>query len=101
MAMTRWKTLDAFKRELRRDPRFRKRLDALEPEYLVAREIIAARRAADMSQEELAKAIGTSQSRISKWERGEEMPRIHALFRIADATGTKLRVTLDRRKASA
>ena len=101
MILARWKTLDEIKRELLRDPAFRARFEASEPEFLVAREIIAARKASGLSQEELAKAIGTSQSRISKWEHGEETPRIQALDRIAKATGTKLRVSLDRRRVTA
>ena len=45
-----------------------------------------------MSQAALARAIGTSQSRVSKWERGEEAPRVDTLRRIARATGRQLEV---------
>ena len=99
--MSRWKSIEEIKKELLRDRSFRARFEASEPEFLVAREIIAARKASGLSQEELANAIGTSQSRISKWECGEETPRIQALDRIAKATGTKLRVSLDRRRVTA
>ena len=54
--------------------------------------MLAARLAARMSQAALARAIGTSQSRVSKWERGEETPRVDALRRIAKATGRQLEV---------
>jgi len=87
-----WKTLEQFEAQLRGDPAFRTKLDAAEPDYLLAREIVAARLAAKMSQAELAHAIGTSQSRISKWERGQETPRVDALRRIAKATGRQLEV---------
>jgi transcriptional regulator with XRE-family HTH domain len=89
-----WKSLDAFKAELLKDDEFRARFMAGEPDYLVAREIIAARKAAGMSQEALARSIGTSQSRISKWERGEETPRLDALYKIAAATNTEVRLAL-------
>lgn len=92
--MSNWKTLDQFKRELLKDDEFRARFEEHEHEFVVAREILAARRAAGMSQEALAKAIGTSQSRVSKWERGDEMPRIEALYKIARATGTNVEVAL-------
>jgi DNA-binding transcriptional regulator YiaG len=92
--MSEWKTLDAFKNELLKDPDFKSKYDAREPDYLIAREIIAARKAGRLTQEELAKAIGTSQSRISKWERGEETPRFDALFKIADATNTRVELSL-------
>jgi len=90
--MSNWKTLDQFEAQLREDPAFRAKLDEVEPEYLLAREILAARLAARMSQAALARAIGTSQSRVSKWERGEETPRVDALRRIAKATGRQLEV---------
>jgi len=90
--MSNWKTLEQFEAQLREDPAFRAKLDEAEPDYLLAREILAARLAARMSQAALAQAIGTSQSRVSKWERGEEAPRVDALRRIAKATGRQLEV---------
>lgn len=92
--MSKWKTLEEFKKELLRDDQFRARFEDHEHEFVVAREILAARRAAGMSQQVLAKAIGTSQSRVSRWERGDEMPRIEALYKIAQATGTSVEVAL-------
>jgi len=90
--MSDWKTLEQFEEELRRDPALRAKLEASEPDYELAREVLAARMAAKMSQTELARAIGTSQSRVSRWERGEEAPRVEALRRIARATGRRLEV---------
>ena len=90
--MSNWKTLEQFEAQLREDPGFRAKLDESEPDYLLAREILAARLAAKMSQAALARAIGTSQSRVSKWERGDETPRVDALRRIAKATGRQLEV---------
>lgn len=90
--MSKWKTLEQFETEIRRDAAMRAKLDESEPDYQLAREVLAARLAAKMSQTELAKAIGTSQSRVSKWERGEEAPRVDALRRIARATGRRLEV---------
>jgi len=92
--MAEWKTLEKFRQELLEDPEFKARFETLDHEYVIAREILAARKSAGMTQEDLAKAIGTSQSRISKWERGEETPRVEALFRIAKATGTEVQVAL-------
>jgi DNA-binding transcriptional regulator YiaG len=90
--MSDWKTLEQFEEELRRDPALRAKLEAREPDYELAREVLAARLAAKMTQAELARAIGTSQSRVSRWERGEEAPRVEALRRIARATGRRLEV---------
>jgi DNA-binding transcriptional regulator YiaG len=90
--MSKWKTLEQFETEIRRDAAMRAKLDESEPDFLLAREVLAARLSAKLSQAELAKAIGTSQSRVSKWERGEEAPRVDALRRIARATGRRLEV---------
>ncbi len=90
--MSDWKTLEQFETEPRRDPALRAKLEASEPSYGLAREVLAARLAAKMTQAELARAIGTSQSRVSRWERGEEAPRVEALRRIARATGRRLEV---------
>lgn len=94
--MVKWKELDEFTDELLRDPVFKEKFEAGEPDHLIAREILAARRSAGMSQEALAKAIGTSQSRVSKWERAEETPRLEALYKIAAATGHEVHVTFDK-----
>jgi DNA-binding transcriptional regulator YiaG len=45
-----------------------------------------------MSQVAPARGIDTSQGRVSKWERGEETLPVHALRRIARATGRQLEV---------
>jgi len=90
--MSNWKTLEQFEQDLRQDDAFRAKLDEHEPDYLLARAILAARLSAKLSQAALARAIGTSQSRVSKWERAEEAPRIDALRRIAQATGRHLQV---------
>lgn len=92
--MSNWKTLEAFEAELMRDPGFRDSHEGQQSEYAVAREILQARLASGLSQKALADAIGTSQGRVSKWERAEEEPRIEALRRIAVATGRVLVVGL-------
>ena len=46
-----------------------------------------ARRSAGLTQAQLAAAIGTSQSVVSRWERGADSPRIDTLVRILRACG--------------
>src|SRR5680860_130347 len=45
------------------------------------------RRHADLSQAELAERLGTTQSAISRWERGHESPRVDTLGRVLQACG--------------
>lgn len=48
------------------------------------------RRELGMGQEELAKAIGTSQARISRIERGLDNPTLQTLERLKDVLGIRL-----------
>lgn len=61
----------------------------------LAAQLLSARLAAGLSQTELALRLGTSQSRVSAWERGQEAPRLEALPGIVQALGATLRWALD------
>jgi transcriptional regulator with XRE-family HTH domain len=58
--------------------------------------ILQARAAAELSQAQLAKRIGTSQPMIARWESGAQLPSVSSLLRIAEATGFDLAVSLRR-----
>jgi transcriptional regulator with XRE-family HTH domain len=58
-------------------------LSDLDPGALV-REL---RQIEGISQTELARRIGSTQAVVSRWERGEEAPRLEALVRVLRATG--------------
>jgi transcriptional regulator with XRE-family HTH domain len=49
--------------------------------------VVRARSAARLTQTALADAIGTTQSVISRWERGADTPRVDTLVRILRACG--------------
>ena len=85
---------DALTRKLLKDPEVRVAYDALEPEYALAREMIAARRRAGLTQEELAARMGTTQSAVARLESGRRMPSMKTLQRFADATGSRAQVRL-------
>lgn len=51
--------------------------------------------AADMSQEELAKASGVSRVAITRYETGERVPNIEIASRIAKALGCKVDDLID------
>jgi transcriptional regulator with XRE-family HTH domain len=52
--------------------------------------IRAARRSAGLSQAELARRLETTQSAVSRWERGHDEPRISTLRAILLACGKRL-----------
>lgn len=60
--------------------------------------IRAARKAAGMTQPQLAAAIGTTQPYLSDLERGERTPSIQMLIDIADACDCDLVVEMRRRE---
>ena len=56
-----------------------------------------ARRYAGFNQAELAAAIGTTQSAVSRWERGHDVPRADTLVAILRACGYEADLVLRRR----
>ncbi len=76
------------------DPDVKREFDALEQEFAIASELIKARARAGLSQEELAKRMGTSQSAIARLESGRTLPSAKTLLRFAEATGSKVELRL-------
>jgi ribosome-binding protein aMBF1 (putative translation factor) len=88
---------DAFE-EWRKDPAFIEAYDALEEEFALAEALIRARAGASMTQEDVAKAMGTTQAVVARLESGRSMPSTRTLQRFAEATGTKLRIRFEKPK---
>jgi ribosome-binding protein aMBF1 (putative translation factor) len=83
---------DSFQ-EWRKDPEYLAAYDALEDEFALASALIKARSDADMTQEQVAKAMGTTQAAIARLESGRNLPSTRTLERFAKATQTKLRIS--------
>lgn len=75
------------------DPEFVREYQALEPEFHLAEQLLAARSRAGLSQQELAHCMGTSQSAVARMESGHR-PSIKSLERYAQAVGMKLVINL-------
>jgi ribosome-binding protein aMBF1 (putative translation factor) len=84
----------------RKDPAYLKAYDALEGEYAMAATIIGARARAGLTQEQLAKRMKTTQTVIARLEGGRVKPSTRTLERIAIATGSKLKITMEPNKAA-
>jgi DNA-binding XRE family transcriptional regulator len=82
---------DALKEELK-NPKFKKAWDDFSLEYDLANLVIGLRNEAGLSQAELAKKIGTTQSAIARIEGGKVIPRLDNLAKIAHACGKKLKI---------
>jgi len=68
--------------------------DALEEEFAVAEALIRARTAANMTQQDVAAAMGTTQTTVARMESGH-LPSTRTLQRFAKATGPRLRITFE------
>jgi ribosome-binding protein aMBF1 (putative translation factor) len=82
-------------KEWMQDPEFKAAYDALEDEFALASAVIRARADADMTQEEVALAMGTSQAFVARLEGGKTIPSTRTLQKFARATHTRLRITFE------
>lgn len=80
--------------ERMRDPAFATAYEALEPEFQVARQVIALRLQRGLTQKELAKQVGTKQSGISRLESMAQLPSLSFLKRVAEALNAHLEIRL-------
>ncbi len=85
-------TLDELLEEQLKDPIFKEKYDALEPEFMVMQAMIDARREKGITQKDLSKATGISQADISRLEHGTGNPSIRTLKRVANALHMSLKI---------
>ncbi len=81
------KTLKTIKRGMLADAAIRVEYDAMAGEYAIARELIAARTRAGLSQSEVAQRMGTTQSVVARLESGKRPPSMRTVERFAQAVG--------------
>jgi ribosome-binding protein aMBF1 (putative translation factor) len=79
----------------RQDPEYVAAFDTLEDEFALASALIKARADAQMTQEEVAVAMGTTQAVIARLESGRVQPSTRTLERFAKATHTRLRISFE------
>lgn len=76
------------------NPEYAKAYEESGPAMEIAFAMAEARARSGLSQGDVAKAMGTSQARVSRWERGGERPSTVSLEKFAAATGARLEVRL-------
>jgi DNA-binding XRE family transcriptional regulator len=79
----------------KKDPKYVAAYNALEGEFALASSLIKARTEADMTQEQVAKAMGTTQAVVARLESGKVLPSTRTLERFAKATRSRLRITFE------
>ena len=91
--MKKGRSLQEHISEKLKDPEFRKVWDNLDPEFDILEMIIKAREEAGLTQEELARRIGTKQPALSRLERGGfQKAKIETLQKIAKALNVRLTI---------
>lgn len=71
-------------------PSYRKAYNALEEEFALAAAVIEARSRAGLTQQQLARKMGTTQPVVARLESGRGRPSMRTLDRFARATGSRL-----------
>ena len=88
-------TVDRLHRKWSSDLEYRAAYNELGPEFDLARSIILFRTEVGLTQAEFAKRMNTTQSVIARLEAGRTYPSIRRLTRVAQATGTRLRISFE------
>ena len=86
--------LKDLKKRWMEDPEFREEYAKADEEYALVEALVRARTAANLTQAELARQIGTTQSAVARLEGGRVSPSFATLRRYAEATGTRLTIAL-------
>lgn len=85
-------THKAFKAQMMKDPAFKVAYDDLEFEFALIRAVIDARMKKGMTQEKLARTMGTKQSAIARFETGNANPRLSFLKKLSNALDVRLTI---------
>jgi ribosome-binding protein aMBF1 (putative translation factor) len=74
-------------------PKYKKAYDALEEEFVLAGAVMDVRNRAGLTQEGLARKMGTTQPVVARLESGRSRPSMRTLERLAEATGSRLLIS--------
>ncbi|HWY16733.1 MAG TPA: helix-turn-helix transcriptional regulator [Rhizomicrobium sp.] len=83
-----------LKDEWMKDPAFRAEYERLKPEYALAQALIKARERAGLTQAQVARRMGTTQSVVARIESAQNPPNLKTLERYASAVGRRIEVKL-------
>lgn len=84
--------LTALHRNWSKNPAYQAAYEASAVEYQLARKLIDVRSKSGLSQQELAKRMGTTQSVVARMESGHALPSMRSLVRFAEATQCELNI---------
>lgn len=82
---------DLHKNDMK-DPEYKKAYEDLEPEFEIIKATIIARAKYGLTQRQLAKRIGITQSSLARFESGRTNPTLSFLQKITSGLGLKLTI---------
>jgi DNA-binding XRE family transcriptional regulator len=85
-------SLKDLKAKMMRNPKIKAAYDGMKDEYALAGALIDARAKAKLTQSQLARRMGTTQSAIARLESGRTVPSGATLIKFAKAVGRVLRI---------
>lgn len=83
---------EAIAEAMRTDPAYRRERQRLAPFHEIAGTVIAARSALGVTQEALAKAVGSSSTAISRLESGRHQTNVRTLQKLSNALGVSFAI---------
>jgi predicted transcriptional regulator len=86
------RTMSEMKEELLKNEEFCVEFIELEDEFALASQLIEARKKAHLTQDEVAKRMGTTQSVVARLESGHPLPSLRSLKRYAQAVNGKVEI---------
>jgi transcriptional regulator with XRE-family HTH domain len=86
--------IDKLHKKWMEDEEYRAAYEALEPEFALAEELIAARGRAGLTQADVAARMGTTQSVVARIESGRNPPTLKTLEKYARAVGMRVSIKL-------
>src|SRR3989344_1328907 len=89
-------TLEDMRHEMLRNPALKAAYDALAPKYALISAMLNARNKKGMTQTEIARRAGTTQSAIARFESGRSNPTLEFASRLSRAVGAKLEIRLSK-----
>jgi predicted transcriptional regulator len=87
-------SLATLKRKILKNPEVKREYERLAPAYDIVQTLIDARVRANMTQAEVAKRMGTTQSAVARMESGKYDPKVTSLRQYAEATGSQIEIKL-------
>ena len=92
-------TLESFRKKALKDPKVKAEYDALSSSFEMRRQMIALRKDAGLTQEQMAKLLGTKKSNISRLESisSDISPRLATIEEYARVLGYSIKVKFEAR----